>query len=53
MWAEDLSCNLCGKSILADYKPSAILLICNTEQQRPFERAALHPAPRAQNSHII
>lgn len=52
MWAEDFSCNLCGKLIFADYEPSAILLIFNTEQQ-PFKRAAWHPAPQAQNSHVI
>lgn len=52
MWAKDLPCNLCGKLIAVDYKPSAILLICNTGQQ-PFKRAVLHPAPQAQYSHII
>lgn len=49
---KDFSCNLCGKLIAVDYKPSAILLIHNTRQQ-PFKRAALHPAPQTQNSHII
>lgn len=53
MWAEDFSCNLCGKLIVVDYKPSATLSICNTEQQQLFKRAALHPAPQAQNSHVI
>lgn len=52
MWAKDFSCNLCGKLIAVDYKPSAILLICNTGQQ-PLKRAVLDPAPKAQNSHII
>lgn len=52
MWAKDFSCNLCGKLIAVDYKPSAILLICNTGQQ-PLKRAVLHPAPQAQNPHII